>query len=296
MLFQNQSNNYCLPPSYPLRLKKWINNPRWDYLSANPHAIQLLKENPQNINWSWLSKNPNAIELIEDNLDKIEWSLLCANPGAIYILQKHPEKINWYFLSLNTAPGAIQLIEANIDRIDWSNLSTNSSAIHLLEANPEKIDISRLFSNSGAIHLIQKYFDKINCGMLKNLKWFYLSTNSSAIHIIEKEIKENRSKMNSKIWMGILNNVKAVPIIEANPEHIYWEVLCGNPSAIHLIESAPVEQIFNTRSIYVNPAIFEYDYPAMTRQMNIIREELFEKALHPDRVSKWFEFSGWDNF
>ena len=42
---------------------------KWDCLSKNPNAIQLLEENPDKIDWTWLSENPNAIHLFEKNLN-----------------------------------------------------------------------------------------------------------------------------------------------------------------------------------------------------------------------------------
>ena len=48
-----------------------INNIDWDYLSINPNAIGLLKDNLDKIDWYWLSQNPNAVELLKENPDKI---------------------------------------------------------------------------------------------------------------------------------------------------------------------------------------------------------------------------------
>ena len=37
----------------------------WNYLSYNPNAIELLKENQDKIDWDYLSFNINAIELLK---------------------------------------------------------------------------------------------------------------------------------------------------------------------------------------------------------------------------------------
>ena len=71
------------------------------FLSSNPNAIELLKENQDKINWRELSLNPNAIELLKENQDKINWSELSSNPNAIELLKENQDKINWYFLSIN---------------------------------------------------------------------------------------------------------------------------------------------------------------------------------------------------
>ena len=49
------------------------------YLSHNPNAIHIIKDNFKKINWTALSANQNAINILENNLDKINWSLLSTN-------------------------------------------------------------------------------------------------------------------------------------------------------------------------------------------------------------------------
>ena len=58
-----------------------INDLDWITLSANPNAIELLKNNQEKINWHNLSFNPNnqIFNLIQNNLDKINWKLLSSN-------------------------------------------------------------------------------------------------------------------------------------------------------------------------------------------------------------------------
>jgi hypothetical protein len=47
-----------------------INDLNSYYLSRNPNAIELLRENQDKIDWWRLSQNPNAIELLQENQDK----------------------------------------------------------------------------------------------------------------------------------------------------------------------------------------------------------------------------------
>ena len=86
-----------------MKLRDWINIDNLDlyYLSLNPNAIDLLKENKKYINWSALSYNKNAIDLLKDNLDKINWDYLSANSNAIELLRENQDKINWILFSLN---------------------------------------------------------------------------------------------------------------------------------------------------------------------------------------------------
>ena len=88
-----------------IKIAPLIDNVNWYDLSANPAAIQLLKEYPNQICWTYLSRNPapEAIEILEQNLDKIVWDNLCRNPSfeAMSILEANQDKINWMFLSMN---------------------------------------------------------------------------------------------------------------------------------------------------------------------------------------------------
>ena len=59
------------------------------------------------INWNYLSLNPNAIELLKENKDKINWNNLSSNPNAIGLLKEYN-----YQKSLN------QIIKDNIDNFN----------------------------------------------------------------------------------------------------------------------------------------------------------------------------------
>ena len=125
----------------PYRLKSWIPLDKlyWRNLSANPAAIELLRENRHKIDWRSLSanKNPAAIELLRENRDKIDWIILSGNPAAIDLLRENHENIDWIELSLN--PAAIELLRANQDKIDWAFLSDNPSIFDDLGKSAGKI-------------------------------------------------------------------------------------------------------------------------------------------------------------
>ena len=44
------------------------------------------------LDWSFLSKNPAAIDLLKDNQDKINWSVLSSNPAIFEIDHKETYK------------------------------------------------------------------------------------------------------------------------------------------------------------------------------------------------------------
>lgn len=132
----------------------------WWGLSKNPHAVNLLKANPERINWNSLSANPNpdVIPLLEQNPEKINWIELTKNPGAIPFLKKNMDKIKWTWISGNPNPQAMDIIESVINKplkelkqkniqqkvklgksINMYYLSKNPHAIYLLEKHPEKI-------------------------------------------------------------------------------------------------------------------------------------------------------------
>jgi hypothetical protein len=56
-----------------LKLRNWIdiNKLNWVYLSLNPNAMELLKENQNKLNWKNLSLNPNAMPLLKENQNKL---------------------------------------------------------------------------------------------------------------------------------------------------------------------------------------------------------------------------------
>jgi hypothetical protein len=74
-------------------------------------------------------------------------------------------------------------------------------------------------------------------------------------------------------------------LLKENIDKIYWPGLSRNPSAIHLLEQNKDKIDWNLLSS--NPEIFELDLEFLQRRMDIIREELIEKAWHPLRFEKW---------
>lgn len=168
-------------------LKENIDKINWEELSCNtnPNAIDLLRERTieennmskkdyaklkNKINWNVLSTNPNAIELLEENIHKINWEYLSANSGAINLLKKYPNAINWSYLSGN--PNAIEILKVNIKNIEWFMLSKNPNAIELLKANRKKINWKALSLNENAFELIKErveYESKLSPKKYENL-------------------------------------------------------------------------------------------------------------------------------
>jgi hypothetical protein len=93
------------------------------------------------------------------------------------------------------------------------------------------------------------------------VNWSQLSDNSSAIHILEK----NLDKID---WRRLSENPAAIHLLEANRDKIDWEYLSSNPE------------------------ILEYDYEKM-KETRPFTEELMANRFHPDNLDR-FESWGYE--
>jgi hypothetical protein len=48
--------------------------------------MHLFEKYPDKIHWYWLSTNPNAVHLLKNNLDKIDLDMLSQNPNIMEII------------------------------------------------------------------------------------------------------------------------------------------------------------------------------------------------------------------
>jgi hypothetical protein len=48
--------------------------------------MHLFERYPDKIHWYWLSKNPGAVHLLKNNLDKIDLDILSQNPNIMEII------------------------------------------------------------------------------------------------------------------------------------------------------------------------------------------------------------------
>ena len=161
----------------------------WRNISANPNAIELLKENQDKIHWDILSSNPNAIELLKNNQRYINWLRLSKNSNAIELLKNNKNKIYWGELSEN--PNAINLIKDRIqyekinnfhsnNYINWFKLSSNSNAIQILKENESKIDWSNICTITDSYDSINLLKEKTKYKLQNNfieINWYLLSSN-----------------------------------------------------------------------------------------------------------------------
>jgi hypothetical protein len=253
------------------RLKKWIdlNKLNWIELSANPNAVEFLKENPEKIDWSYLSLNPNAIDFLKENPEKIDWSYLSLNPNAIEILKENPEKIDWNELCLNS--NGIEILKKNPEKINWMYLSQNENAIEMLTDNLDKIHWSDLCLNPNAVELLRNNQDKIDNSVIYNNPNYY------KIFPERREYDENILRiLYENITIHYDNNIvnfksddcDDMELMEKNQHKIDWDLLAKNP------------------------AIFSYDYDEIKRNFQEFGQEIIEKALHPKRMLRLMDLYG----
>ena len=233
-----------LPTKYVLL--DWIDKDKidWDWLSSNPNAIDLLKDNQDKINWYSLSSNPNAIKLLkerikyENNLDyneykelvilgnNISWDLLSQNPNAIKLLLKN-NAIVWYKLAKNSNPNVVKLLQNKIkvgftdndsEESVWFSLSENPNTMEILKDNPDKIIWCELSKNSNP--------DAIE--LLKNRITYESNLSREEYYDLEE-----RNRIN---WKGLSANPNAIGLLKENPEQINFNYLSANPKAIDLLK------------------------------------------------------------
>jgi len=94
-------------------------------------------------------------------------------------------------------------------RADASNQTVNET--NNISTNP----------TLGRTSTIEKNIDKIN--------WYFLSSNSHAIHLLKKYPDYIH-------WESLSKNKYGMSLLKENTHKINWSCLCLNPSAISLIE------------------------------------------------------------
>ena len=104
------------------------------------------------------------------------------------------------------------------------------------------------------------------------LFWECLSTNTSAIHLLES----NPDKI---VWPSLSLNPAAIHLLEANPVKIDWCQLSENQGAIRLLEAN--RDKIDWHMLSVNPSIFQYDYEVIRERCGVFKEDLIKDRFHP---------------
>jgi F0F1-type ATP synthase gamma subunit len=303
-----------LQNSYVLR--KWIDIEKLHLteLCANPNATSFLyemfKANPDaNIRWDTVSENPNAIELLKkriayektiniDSLEderKINWNILSANPNAIELLK---EKIKE---EKTIDPDILENLES-YQKIDWTLLCKNLNAIELLKANMNNINGDILYNKNVDEELITRILET----NLEDVDYFIWAVPKALRILIRMFPDKNRydwnniSKNTSYKAIQLLK-VKALEeykLIEENPSAyklllksdtkvINWDYLSSNPKAIELltVKALKEKELRNTnpREYYNTPRIGLLCWTNLSTNPKAI-ELLKEKAIEEKEI------------
>lgn len=304
------------------KLRDWIdeNKLNWSTLSSNENAIHLLEANPDKINWNWLSYNSNAVHLFKENKNKRRKHITCKINALINMNNSdliNEDKIN---LNMSREKYVMDYLEKNPDKIAWHWLSCNPAAIHILEKNLDesrrdgsicKIDWDSMSRNPNAVHLLQTHIDESKRdGSECKICWDYLCYNENAIELLKKNL-DNPIGKRKIYWRELSMNPNPIAVLwlEKHQDEsrrdgsickIDWDNLSKNSGAMHLLEKYQEECLRYDSVCKINwfylsslPEIFELDYNFLRKRMNIIKEELIAKVMHPKRIQKWID-SGMD--
>jgi hypothetical protein len=239
-----------LPSKYVLR--DWVNkdNLNWSMLSANPCAIDLLKEKIEREK----SMDKEEYKNLKAN-EKVNWLKLSMNPEAIDILKKYPQDIVWCCLCDNKNPRAVEMILERIEyekqlppyyigqeedeyglyRIWWDRLGYNENP-QIIEMLKEKAELEKN----------EEYYAGLNIN--DKIDWHQISSNPNAIELLMANPEEID-------WETLSANPGAIELLKANPEEIYWSMLSENPNAIELLKANPKK--INWQMLSGNPNAIE---------------------------------------
>ena len=216
----------------------------WLIDNQHPGTAKIIEENLESFSMEdlhYMLQYPHLMDIITKRLYILNSQYLSKNSDAIHILIQNPDLIDWYMLSTNSSSKALEIIEQNIinDMNKKKGIETKKQlSIQCDQIYSDCCAFWRLLAtntNPKAVELIEEYYklnlhfnlDSVTIGL-----WRYLSKNEHAAHLLEKYPQYID-------WETILENQKAVHIIEKNLDKIYvddWPILSGNPAAIHIFE------------------------------------------------------------
>jgi hypothetical protein len=282
---------------------------RWDYVSMNVNALDILYANTDKIDYATLcfNKNPRAIKLIEANIDKVYWKFLSCNPKAINILLNNLDKIDWSNFSSNSASEAVTMLLLNINKIDWAEFSLNSNikAINYLKEHPDKINWKMLCCNENPeiVSIIKENMEELDISCWNRLKENYgindflviqKRENWSLISQHSKDIEYIRANLDKVDWSQLSANPNMLPIIIDNPHNIDYYMLSSNenPLATDIIKKRISENKFNEFWDFMAGSdtkidiIFPLCYLEMRDNMTEFNQELCKYVFNPIRLKR----------
>jgi hypothetical protein len=286
----------------------------------------VLENCDNKINWQYLSENPRAIHLLRDNLDKIDIKryYLYLNPALVelfdlinptdillfsdsynylgnfedicmfdaleieeigkksldYMWSRINENDHDYWFIIPKNPVALPIIESTLDTIYWYSLCENSAALHLLDRKPSEIYFPQVSRNKNPkiLDYIDKHLEDMSYH--NHIDFFELSCNPMAISLLE----ENKDKLNNRFLM---HNTKAQDLIKERLDElniINWRDLSRNCGMIEILKENQAK--VNWEQIWSNPAIFTYDYDKIKGIFADLNKEIYEYHHKHSRMNK----------
>ena len=177
------------------------------------------------------------------------------SPESIYDFYKlkrviEPKKIGWHKVvrCKNTIPFIEKHIEI-LEQVCLEQLSLNPFAAEMLSRHPEKIIWNEFVKNPNAVHIIDKYFDLCFQSLNKRGKQELLK-HPNFVHLIKKY---QQKIVDELLFIDCIPDILEIKkpeyfdlfekYLEKYPEKIeeiqsyaFWQELCQNPYAIHIIE------------------------------------------------------------
>ncbi len=300
-------------------LKKNPDKIHWNSFNKNDSSYFFIKNKyPDHLDQKYVYRFPSAIKYIEEqiqhHIQDVNWEYLSWNPSAIHLLKRYRDKIKWNYLAMNPNPEAVDLMKEEMEeilqnpndekyRLFWYCLIGNSYNPRVKEIFIEYIDRIKdpnmhRITERRDVELLPYFEKKIQEILLKmdlgihldtivDFDMKLLSKNPIAVDLLLKY-----EKIIDWYSFSVNPNPKAIAYLKEHPEKIQWNFMVENRSdeAMELVKEKVIKgdiSGFILKGLSGNPYIFQLDYDFLFNRMNIIREELIEKAWHPLRFEKW---------
>ncbi len=264
-------------------------------LNMNPCAIEYLKHNPDVIDYKYLSANPNAIDLLRENIEHvcIITARLNPNPAINILIREYLESNAEFPKHADKYCECDHCIDSYDDKDDEDDEDDEDDRTYYCNCDYCSEECKCEYCNIGFEKCceeyaeIKEYVEMIEHDMMVNSKkekdikcmingrnpaWYLISQMPAAI----KYLKANPDKIN---WKMLSLNSAAIELLQSNPDKVDSYNLASNSNAIDMLYELHIkEEGFNLEElVLLNRNIFTYDYE------DIKKAKLFETtALFTD--------------
>lgn len=270
------------------RLLDWIDPDRldWFYLAGRTYAVDYIRDNLihqrptfTNTHWSFLSKNPQAIDLLRENVERIDWHSLCVNPSreAFELMEENLDRVDWEYIVQNPHPYLTEFMSKHHEHFP------NQKPIELPAYPPPLTGDTNTFKSRAYYTLLAEMSNDVKLlkDEIKHISLYCLcrNTNPEILPLFEELWDEldnywDLSK-NPVVWPLLKKSPEKIsfrglaynPLPEAiqylfekgtyelNIDSIIWTIVSSNPSAIPYLEKH--QDRINYEHLSRNPGIFQ---------------------------------------